>query len=65
MDKKLVSLGNQDDPVVVIGEEKGEVEGKAWVKDNKVVVNEDSGHILCDLAGTQVWSQGKLHLDPT
>ena len=47
-----MSLGNQDDPVVIIGEEEGKVKGKAWVKDNKVIAYEDSGHILCDLAST-------------
>ena len=49
-----MSLGNQDDLVVIIGEEECKVKGKAWVKDNKIVAYEDGGHILCDLASTQV-----------
>ena len=51
--KQLMSLRDQDDPIIVIREE-GKVKGKTWIKDNKVVVYEDSGHILCDSAGTQV-----------
>ena len=50
--KQLVSLWNKDNPVVVIGEEKGKVEGNTWVKDNKVVAYVDSGHILHNLAST-------------
>ena len=49
-----MSLGNQYNPVIIVGKEEGKVKGKAWVKDDKVVAYEDGGHILRDLAGTQV-----------
>ena len=52
--KQLMSLRNQDDPIVVIWKEESKVEGKTWVKDNKVIVYVDSGHIPHDLASTQV-----------
>ena len=45
-----MSLGNQDDPVVVVREKEGKFKRKTWVKDNKVVVYVDSGHIPRDLA---------------
>ena len=54
-----MSLRDQDNPIVVIRKEEGEVEREPWVKDNKVVAYEDRGHILCDLASTQVLSQGE------
>ena len=47
-----MTLGNKDDPVVVIGKEKGEFERETWVEDNKVVAYIDSGHIPRDLAST-------------
>ena len=47
-----MSLGNKDDPVVVIGEEEGKVEGESWIKDDEVVADIDSGHVLHDLAST-------------
>ena len=34
----------------MIREQEGKVKGKAWVKDDKVVVYIDGGHILRDLA---------------
>ena len=49
-----MSLRNQDDSVVVVREKEGKVKGKTWVKDNKVVVYVDSGHISRDLASTQI-----------
>ena len=49
-----MTLGNEDDPVIMIGKEKSKVKRETWVKDDKVIVYEDSGHILCDLASTQV-----------
>ena len=49
-----MTLRNQNDPVVVIGEEKSEFKGKPWVEDDKVVVYENCGHILHNLASTQV-----------
>ena len=48
------TLRDKDDPVVMIREEEGEFQGEAWVEYDKVVVYVDSGHILCDLAGTWV-----------
>ena len=50
--KQLMSLGNKDDPVVVMGKEESKVEGKSWIKNDKVVAYIDSGHILRDLAST-------------
>ena len=50
--EQLVSLGNKDNPVIVIGEEESKVKGKPWIEDDKVVAYIDSGHILCDLAST-------------
>ena len=41
----------------MIRKEEGEVKREPWVKDNKVVAYEDCGHILCDLASTQVDEQ--------
>ena len=35
-----------------VGKEEGEVERESWIEDNKVVMYEDCGHILCDLAST-------------
>ena len=52
--EQLMSLWNEDDPVIVIWEEEGKVEGKSWIKDDKVVVYVDSGHISRDLASTQI-----------
>ena len=49
-----MSLGNKDNPVIIIGEEESKVKGEPWIKDDEVVAYIDSGHILCDLAGTQV-----------
>ena len=49
----------------MIQEQEGKVEWKAWIKDDEVVVNIDSGHISCDLASTQIRSQDKLYLDLT
>ena len=54
VNKQLVSLGNQDDPIIMMQKEESKVERKTWVKDNKVVAYVDSGHIPCDLASTQV-----------
>ena len=50
--KELVALGNEDNPVVVIGKQKGELQGETWIKDNKVVAYKNHGHILHDLAST-------------
>ena len=49
-----MTLGNKDDPVVVIWEQEGEVERKSWVENDKVVAYIDCGHRLRDLASTQV-----------
>ena len=49
-----MTLGNENNPVVVIGEQEGEFQGESWVKYNKVVTYEDGGHILHDLASTRV-----------
>ena len=49
-----MTLRDEDNPVVMIRKEKGKVKREAWVKDDKVVAYEDSGHILHDLASTQV-----------
>ena len=49
-----MSLGNQDDPVIVVRKEESEFKRKTWVKDNKVVAYVDSGHIPRDLASTRV-----------
>ena len=58
-----MTLGNEDNPVVVIREQESEVQGEAWIEYDEVVTYEYSGHILRDLASTRVWSQGDLHLD--
>ena len=50
--KQLMSLGNQDDPIIVVWKEESEVKRKTWVEDNKVVAYIDSGHIPRDLAST-------------
>ena len=44
---------------------KGEFKWETWIKDDKVVMDVDCGHISCDLASTWIWSQDKLYLDPT
>ena len=60
-----MSLRDQDNPVVVIWKQKGEVEWKSWIKYDKVVTDEDSGHISCDLASTWMKSQDNEYLDLT
>ena len=60
-----MTLRDKYDPVIMIWKEEGKVQRESWVKDNEVVTYEDRGHILRDLASTQVYSQGKLHLDRT
>ena len=60
-----MSLWNKDNPVVIMREEESKVKRKSWVEDDKVIAYEDNGHILCDLASTQVLSQGEWHLDLT
>ena len=46
-----MALGNKDDPIVLIWEQEGELQGETWVEDDKVVAYEySSGHILRDLA---------------
>ena len=50
-------LRDQDNPIVMIREEKREVKWKSWIEDNKVIVDEDSGHISHDLASTWIESQ--------
>ena len=47
-----MSLRNEDDPIVVVREKEGTVKREPWVKNDKVVVYIDCGHILHDLAGT-------------
>ena len=47
-------LRNQDDPVVVIRKEESEFKRETWIKDNKVVVYVDCGHIPRDLASTRI-----------
>ena len=49
-----MTLGNKDDPVVVIREQEGEVERESWVENDKVVAYIDCGHKLHDLASTRV-----------
>ena len=49
-----MTLGNEDNPVVVIREQEGELQGEAWIKYDEVVMYEDSGHIPRDLASTRV-----------
>ena len=49
-----MTLGDKNDPVVVIKKQKGKVQRKAWIKDDEVVAYENCGHILGDLASTQV-----------
>ena len=50
--KQLMFLRNQDNPVIMEREKESQVKGKTWIKDNKVVVYVDGGHIPCDLAST-------------
>ena len=45
-----MTLGNENDPVVVIGEQEGELQGESWIEYDEVVAYEDGGHILRDLA---------------
>ena len=45
-----MTLGDEDNPVVVIREQEGEFQGESWIKYNEVVMYEDGGHILRDLA---------------
>ena len=49
-----MTLGNEDHPVVVIGKQESKFKWETWIKDNKVVANEDGGHISCDLASTRI-----------
>ena len=49
-----MALRDENDPVVVIGKQEGKFERETWVKDDKVGVYEGGGHILHDLASTQV-----------
>ena len=63
--QQLVPLRNEDNPVIVVWEEKGEVKRETWIEDNEVVTNVDSGHISHDLASTQIRSQVNLALGPT
>ena len=59
-DPQVVQVGQlrppnrNNDPIVVIGKEEGEVKRESWIEDNKVVTYEDCGHILHDLASTRV-----------
>ena len=48
--KELMSLGYQNNPVVLIGEKEGKVERETWIEYDEVVVYEHRGHILRDLA---------------
>ena len=45
-----MTLGNQDDPVIVKWKEEGKVQGESWIKYNEVGANIDHGHIPEDLA---------------
>ena len=45
-----MSLGYQNNPVVLIGEKEGKFERETWIKYDKVVAYENCGHILRDLA---------------
>ena len=49
-----MTLGNEDNPIILIWEQKGEVQGKTWIKYDEVVAYKDCQHILRDLASTQV-----------
>ena len=54
MYKELVALGNENNPVIVIGKQKGKLQGETWIEDNEVVAYKNCRHILHDLASTQV-----------
>ena len=45
-----MTLGNEDNPVVMIREQEGELQGKSWIEYDEVVAYKDGGHILRDLA---------------
>ena len=49
-----MTLGNENDPVIVIQEKEGKVKWEPWIKDNEVGVYENCGHISCDLASKQI-----------
>ena len=60
-----MALRDKYDPIIVIWEQEGKVEWEAWIKYDKVIMDVNSGHISCDLASTQIWSQDDLYLDLT
>ena len=41
--KKLMTLRNQDDPVIVIREEEGKFKRKSWVEDDEIMCDLDNG----------------------
>ena len=45
-----MSLGYQNNPVVLIREKKGEFKRETWIEYDEVVAYENRGHILCNLA---------------
>ena len=49
-----MALGNENNPVIVMRKQEGKFERETWIKNDEIVVHEDGGHILCDLASTQV-----------
>ena len=49
-----MSLRDEDDPVIVVWEEKGEVERETWIEDDEVVADVDNRHIPRDLASTWI-----------
>ena len=49
-----MTLGDQDNPIVVVREQEGKLQGESWIEDDKVMAYEDRGHVLRDLAGTRV-----------
>ena len=52
--KELMPLRDQNDPIVMIRKQEGKIERETWIKDDEVVVDEDGGHISCDLASTWI-----------
>ena len=44
-----MTLGNEDNPVIEIRKQEGELQGEAWIGYDEVMMYEDSGHILRDL----------------
>ena len=46
-----MTLGNEDNPIVLVWKQESELQGETWIEDDEVVAYEHSGgHILRDLA---------------